>query len=190
MHGAMRRRLVPWRRLAVLAPIVLAVVLAVAAVRRALRRRSRPHARRTPVARCQPLASESVSEPDDVTEVDGDGTPVAGEAIVAGRAHDEVLVADRPAAAMTYSVSGPDAPEITLEHDRSTSAAPAPSVPAQAESPIVEPEIDLARIEADLAGVEAALRRLDEGTYWSDEVTGEPLDAELLLADPVARRNT
>ena len=43
-------------------------------------------------------------------------------------------------------------------------------------------------VERDLAGVEAALERLDDGTYWTDEVTGEPLSDELLAADPVARR--
>jgi RNA polymerase-binding transcription factor DksA len=48
--------------------------------------------------------------------------------------------------------------------------------------------VDLDRIERDLAGVEAALERLDDGTYWTDEVTGEPLSDELLAADPVARR--
>jgi len=36
--------------------------------------------------------------------------------------------------------------------------------------------VDLDRVERDLAGVEAALPRLDDGTYWTDEVTGQPLD--------------
>lgn len=48
--------------------------------------------------------------------------------------------------------------------------------------------VDLGRVERDLAGVEAALQRLDDGTYWTDEVTGEPLPDDLLAADPVARR--
>ena len=48
--------------------------------------------------------------------------------------------------------------------------------------------LDLDRVERDLAGVEAALRRLDDGTYWTDEVTGEPIADDLLAADPVARR--
>lgn len=47
--------------------------------------------------------------------------------------------------------------------------------------------VDLDRIERDLAGVETALRRLDDETYWTDEVTGAPLPDELLAADPVAR---
>ncbi len=50
--------------------------------------------------------------------------------------------------------------------------------------------IDLDVIETDLAGVEAALSRLAEGTYWTDEVTGEPIPDEVLSADPTARRVT
>lgn len=47
---------------------------------------------------------------------------------------------------------------------------------------------DLAAIERDLAGVEAALRRLDDGSYWFDEATGEAIPDVLLADDPVARR--
>lgn len=47
--------------------------------------------------------------------------------------------------------------------------------------------IDLERIDRDLAGVEAALRRLDEGTYWTDEVTGADIPDVVLAADPVTR---
>lgn len=50
--------------------------------------------------------------------------------------------------------------------------------------------IDLDAVEADLAAVETALNRLDAGTYWTDEVTGEPLPAELLEANPLLRRLT
>ena len=52
----------------------------------------------------------------------------------------------------------------------------------------VREQLDLERIERDLAGVETALGRLDDGTYWTDEVTGEPIPDELLVADPVTRR--
>lgn len=48
--------------------------------------------------------------------------------------------------------------------------------------------IDLDGIERDLAGVEVALARLDAGTYWTDEVSGEPLPAQLLAEHPTARR--
>ena len=48
---------------------------------------------------------------------------------------------------------------------------------------------DLDAIERDLADVEAALERLDDGTYWSDEVTGEAIPDETLAANPLARRS-
>lgn len=48
--------------------------------------------------------------------------------------------------------------------------------------------IDLDGIERDLAAVETALQRLDAGTYWTDEVTGEAIPDELLAVDPTARR--
>ncbi len=49
--------------------------------------------------------------------------------------------------------------------------------------------LDLDAIECDLADVDVALTRLDDGTYWVDEVTGQPLSADLLAARPTARRN-
>jgi RNA polymerase-binding transcription factor DksA len=48
--------------------------------------------------------------------------------------------------------------------------------------------LDLDAIERDLADVEVALARLDAGTYWADEVTGDELSAALLAAHPTARR--
>lgn len=48
--------------------------------------------------------------------------------------------------------------------------------------------LDLDGIEADLAAVEVALSRLDDGTYWTDEVTGETLPDDLLAQRPAARR--
>lgn len=50
------------------------------------------------------------------------------------------------------------------------------------------PTLDLAAIEADLADVEVALTRLDAGTYWTCEVTGQPLSDELMAAEPTRRR--
>lgn len=44
-------------------------------------------------------------------------------------------------------------------------------------------------IERDLADVEAALSRLDTGTYWTDEITGQPLSDDLLARHPLTRRN-
>ena len=49
-------------------------------------------------------------------------------------------------------------------------------------------EIDVVGIEADLNGVQTALTRLADGTYWTDEVSGEPIPADVLAADPLARR--
>jgi RNA polymerase-binding transcription factor DksA len=49
--------------------------------------------------------------------------------------------------------------------------------------------LDLDAIERDLADVDAALTRLDNDTYWVDEVTGQPLSTDLLSARPTARRN-
>jgi hypothetical protein len=50
-------------------------------------------------------------------------------------------------------------------------------------------EIDLDAIGKDLEDVEAALARLDAGTYWTDEITGDPLDEAVLNSDPLARSN-
>ena len=48
--------------------------------------------------------------------------------------------------------------------------------------------LDLDGIERDLADVEVALGRLEAGTYWTDEVTGDALPEHLLEAHPTARR--
>ena len=48
--------------------------------------------------------------------------------------------------------------------------------------------LELVAIERDLAAVEAALPRLDDGSYWVDETTGDPIPDAVLAADPVARR--
>jgi RNA polymerase-binding transcription factor DksA len=48
--------------------------------------------------------------------------------------------------------------------------------------------VDLDAIEKDLAGVETALARLDDGSYWTCEVTGAPIPDHVLSADPTARR--
>ena len=47
--------------------------------------------------------------------------------------------------------------------------------------------VDLDAIAAELADVEVALARLEAGTYFTDEVTGEPLPAAFLAANPTAR---
>ncbi len=44
-------------------------------------------------------------------------------------------------------------------------------------------------IEHDLNDVDVAMDRLEKGTYFSDEVTGAPLQTDFLTANPLARRN-
>ena len=64
--------------------------------------------------------------------------------------------------------------------------------PADEGSETFEREKDLAileSLETELAEVEAALRRLDDGTYGIDEVTGERIDPARLEARPEARTN-
>ena len=49
--------------------------------------------------------------------------------------------------------------------------------------------IDLDRIEQDLADVDIALGRLEDGTYWTCEVTGAEIPAEKLAENPTLRRS-
>jgi RNA polymerase-binding transcription factor DksA len=63
---------------------------------------------------------------------------------------------------------------------------PAASVPESTSAPVAEP--DLERIAGDLADIEQALDRLSDGSYWSDEITGETIPDEVLAEDPTARR--
>jgi RNA polymerase-binding transcription factor DksA len=47
--------------------------------------------------------------------------------------------------------------------------------------------IDLDEIQRDLEGVQTALERLNEGTYWTDEITGGLIPHEILDAFPLTR---
>jgi RNA polymerase-binding transcription factor DksA len=67
-------------------------------------------------------------------------------------------------------------------------APEAPEAVHAATVPAAAPALDLDGIERDLADVEVALARLDAGTYWTDEVTGQPLDEHHLGEHPTARR--
>ena len=53
--------------------------------------------------------------------------------------------------------------------------------------PDENPIADVEQIASDLADVEIALARLEAGTYFVDEVTGEPLPDTLLSEHPTAR---
>ena len=48
--------------------------------------------------------------------------------------------------------------------------------------------LDLDEIHTNLDAVEIALVRLENGTYFSDEITVKPLDEQLLSDNPIARR--
>jgi len=64
--------------------------------------------------------------------------------------------------------------------------------PADSASETFEREKDfsiLEELEAELAELEAALRRIDDGTYGFDEITGAAIDPERLDAQPAARTN-
>jgi RNA polymerase-binding transcription factor DksA len=47
---------------------------------------------------------------------------------------------------------------------------------------------DLDHIAQELTDVETALQRLEDGTYFTDEITGATLSDELLASRPTARR--
>ena len=69
---------------------------------------------------------------------------------------------------------------------------PVHDVPGTSRTPSAEvvdlDVVDLDAVERDLAAVEVALERLNEGTYWTDEVTGEPIPERVLTDAPTARR--
>jgi RNA polymerase-binding transcription factor DksA len=70
--------------------------------------------------------------------------------------------------------SQPEPPDV---HDASDASRPSSSV-----------EVDLDAIERDLRDVETSLNRLADGTYWTDEVTGEAIPEQVLVRNPMARR--
>ena len=88
-------------------------------------------------------------------------------------------------ASVSDAVDDPSEPDPTARSDGAPSDT-ADDGAGGGGAPVTE--IDVARIEADLDGVQAALARLADGTYWTDEVTGQPIPAEVLAADPLARR--
>ncbi len=44
-------------------------------------------------------------------------------------------------------------------------------------------------VELDLNDVDAAMARLEKGTYFTDEITGAPIQTDFLASNPLARRN-
>ena len=98
------------------------------------------------------------------------------------------------------SVPEPSKPEADSEAsvDHATHEVPAPTavetIPHDLAS--AEPDIDTAdsldldAIERDLNDVQTALERLNDGNYWTDEITGEPIADDVLAAHPTARTAT
>ena len=62
-----------------------------------------------------------------------------------------------------------------------------PNQPAVSATPSAAPALDLEAVAAELADVETALARLEAGTYFVDEVTGQTLPEAFLIANPTAR---
>ena len=90
----------------------------------------------------------------------------------------------------------PEAVDSATWISRAQSRTTAPTAPTRlrprpcrnpASAPATEP--DLERIAGDLADIEQALDRLSDGSYWSDEITGETIPDEVLAEDPTARRS-
>ena len=50
-----------------------------------------------------------------------------------------------------------------------------------------DPSLD--QLADDLAGVEQALERLEDGSYWTENGSGEPLADDVPADDPTARRS-
>lgn len=64
---------------------------------------------------------------------------------------------------------------------------PSTNGPASEPTSVAAP-VDLDAVEHDLTSVEVALNRLADGTYWTDEVTGQPIPEHVLVDNPLARR--
>lgn len=166
-------------RLLVLVGAAALVALVAVRVRGRGRRDAAPPAPRGGDA----VASEPVTSDADAPVETAD--PVAADLVDTADLDDPV--AEPAVSARVYEMSAPPVVEEPVA-DEIVVEEPVVEEPV-VEEPEPEPSIDLDRIERDLEGVEAALRRLDDGTYWTDEITGQPLDEALLVADPVARRN-
>lgn len=76
--------------------------------------------------------------------------------------------------------------EPVAEPVTETSAEPPAAVVETTPREVVAP-IDLDAIERDLTDVQTALDRLNEGTYWVDEVSGEEIPADVLAERPTVR---
>lgn len=89
---------------------------------------------------------------------------------------------------MVEQTSGEYCDAVSEERAESGSAPTSAAPTTDDSSSKTRSTSDLQAIESDLAAVETALNRLESGTYWTDEVTGEPIPEHLLEADPLLRR--
>lgn len=81
---------------------------------------------------------------------------------------------------------GGDDPEVVTEV---VTEVEAPAEPTSEHLPGMAPEperIDLDSIERDLDAVDRALDRLADGTYGTDEITGQQIADDVLENDPTA----
>jgi RNA polymerase-binding transcription factor DksA len=79
--------------------------------------------------------------------------------------------------------------EVTeTSHEQPAVDAPSADAPAPAPAVPAADEVDLDAVERDLSAVEVALNRLADGTYWTDEVTGQPIPEHVLVRNPLTRR--
>ena len=93
---------------------------------------------------------------------------------------------DAPAEPPAASEPAPESASASAPESVSDPVPEPVSPPAPERSPA--PDVDLAAFERDLDAVEAALARLADGTYRTDEITGEPIPDHVLADDPTARR--
>ncbi len=117
---------------------------------------------------------------------------------------NESSVPDRSSTEHTPSSAGATSPEFDPPHvDAPAVASSSPSPPhadAGSDPSATDPSatgsddaatddatIDLDAIERDLTDVQTALDRLNDGSYWTDEVTGEPIADDILASHPTAR---
>jgi RNA polymerase-binding transcription factor DksA len=84
------------------------------------------------------------------------------------------------------SLQSPDTHTTTSVAEQPASIDEATPVDAASAAPT----IDLDAIERDLTDVQTALERLNDGSYWTDEVTGAPIADDVLAAHPTARTST
>ncbi|NND74839.1 MAG: hypothetical protein HKN44_07505 [Ilumatobacter sp.] len=85
-------------------------------------------------------------------------------------------------------MTDPSNPSATPVEPEAPSGGPRDGADAAAGAGTATSEpVDLDAIERDLDDVQAALDRLNDGTYWTDETTGEPIPDVVLDANPTAR---